>query len=78
MRIHTTLRLLTLGLAIGIWPAVAVAADVPDAKTEAKPESKPEAKPEAKPVESEAEKLFNQGRELLFQGKYDEAIDLLS
>jgi len=89
MRIHTTLRLLTLGLTIGIWSAVAVAAGIPDAKTEAKPESKPEAKPESKPeakpevkpevkpAGSEAEQWFAKGREALYQGKYDEAVELL-
>jgi tetratricopeptide (TPR) repeat protein len=80
------LQLLTLGLAIGLISASVLAADAPDGKTEAKPaakaETKPEAKPaekpEAKPVESEAETLFNKGRESLFQGKYDEAVDLLT
>jgi len=46
----------------------------PEVKPE-KPAAKPE-KPEAKPAESDPEKLFAGGRDALFQGKYDEAIDL--
>jgi tetratricopeptide (TPR) repeat protein len=60
--------------------ATADAAPKPD---EAKPgESKPadapkpdEAKPDAKP---EPEKLFAEGRDALFQGKFDEAVELLT
>lgn len=90
MRTYIHLPVLTLGLAFGFCSTAVLAADTPDAKTEAKtdakpevkpeakPEAKPDAKPEAKPVESEAEKLFNQGRDVLFQGKYDEAVELLS
>ena len=85
MRTYIHLRMLTLGLALGFSSTAVLAADAPDAKPEAKadakpgarPAAKPDAKPEAKPVESEAEKLFNQGRDVLFQGKYDEAVELL-
>jgi tetratricopeptide (TPR) repeat protein len=82
MRTDIHVRLLTLGLACGLLSTAALAADAPETKTEARPaakaDTKPEAKPEAKPAESEAEALFNKGRESLFQGKYDEAVDLLT
>ena len=70
-----------------------LAADAADGQTDAKPEAKPEAKPDAeagrkaapsrtkpdaKQADSEAEQLFAKGREALFQGKYDEAIELLT
>ncbi len=82
MRSCIHLPLLTLGLAFGLLSTAALSADAPDAKPEAKPAEKPAAapaekpaeKPDPKPVESEAEKLFNEGRDLLFQGKPDEAI----
>jgi tetratricopeptide (TPR) repeat protein len=49
-----------------------------EAKPAAKPQS-PAAKPAAqeKPAASEAEQWFTQGREALFQGKYEEAVALL-
>ncbi len=75
------LTLLALGLMIGAWSFARAADPKPEpakpepAKTEAKPEATPNPKPEPKP---DAEALFTKGREALFQGKYDRAIDLLA
>jgi tetratricopeptide (TPR) repeat protein len=84
MRTKRILGLAALGFALAFWPAFTPAAPESDAKN-AKPESttvvtaKPDVKDakEAKSAESEAETLFTKGREALFQGKYNEAVDLL-
>jgi tetratricopeptide (TPR) repeat protein len=67
----------------GPAPAKPEAAPVKPAAPAAKPSS-PDAKPaatpaktDAKPAQPDPEKLFADGREALFQGKYDEAIALL-
>jgi len=93
MRTANILRPLAIGLLVAGWSAVALGQPkpaVPETKAEPAPSpaaiKAPEAKPEAKfPVKAEAkakepnaENLFAKGRDALFQGKYDEAIDLLS
>jgi tetratricopeptide (TPR) repeat protein len=54
-----------------------VAPDAKPEKPDAKPE-KPATKPEPKQSVSEAEQWFTKGREALFQGNYDQAIELLN
>jgi tetratricopeptide (TPR) repeat protein len=83
MRTINTFCLIAAGLLLA--PAAAAAADAKtEAKSEAKPDAKPEAKPDAKPgnaanqAATEAEADFNKGKEALFQGKYPQAIELLS
>jgi tetratricopeptide (TPR) repeat protein len=44
----------------------------------AKPDAKPGPARQAGPTQAEAEQWFAKGREALFQGKYDVAIELLS
>jgi tetratricopeptide (TPR) repeat protein len=80
MRITNIFRLVTLALTLCAWCAVANAQPKPSDAPAAKPE-KADAKPEkadAKPAESEAEQVFTKGRDALFQGKYNDAIELLS
>lgn len=91
MRIPDILRPVAIGLALIAWPATCAAEpsdaaatqpDTAEAKSdaaEARPdaaEPKPE-KEQPKPEKPTAEDLFKQGRDALFKGQYDRAIDLL-
>ena len=93
MQIANVLRLAAIGLALVAWSVAhpadsrADAADSPAAAAEPKadaPQPKPkegEPKPkegEPKPEKPTAEDLFKQGREALFKGEYDQAVELLT
>jgi tetratricopeptide (TPR) repeat protein len=86
MRRQIWSALLTLAL-FGAWAVVgwgqppASPAAKPEAKVEPIPGPKADSPPAAKPpakAELSAEQLFSKGRDALFQGKYQEAIDLLT
>ncbi len=79
MRFQNTIRVVGAALLIAALP-VWLRAEGPTAKPEAQPEAKPETKPGPKPEtpQSKAEKLFDEGRDALFQGKHDKAIELLT
>ncbi len=85
MRISTTVRLVTIGLALAAWPVLTAAdpqpptADSTSATAEADADT---AEPKPEPGEPKAEKptaeeLFKQGRDALFKGQYDKAVELL-
>jgi tetratricopeptide (TPR) repeat protein len=92
MRIRDSIRLAALGLALVAWPAAAAAesspyaaaapSDTPGAKADAaEPQTDPAGsdaeQDKPKPAEPTAEDLFKQGRDALYKGQYDRAIELL-
>lgn len=85
MRIPNTIRLVAVALALIAWPAAAPADPRPeaaDAKSDAAETKSDAAEPKPEKEEPKAEKptaedLFKQGRDALFKGQYDKAIELL-
>jgi tetratricopeptide (TPR) repeat protein len=86
MRIADVLRSMAIGLALVAWSAAhpadshADAADSPPVAAEPKADA-PQPKPKEGEPKSEtptAEDLFKQGRDTLFKGEYDQAVELLT
>ncbi len=85
MRIPNTIRLVAVALALIAWPAAAPADPQPeaaDAKSDTAETKSDAAEPKPEKEEPKAEKptaedLFKQGRDALFKGQYDKAIELL-
>lgn len=84
MRIPKTIRLVAIGLifsGLAVLVSAAPAADAPAADAAEPDAAAADAPSPAAPapdaVESKAETLFDQGRDALFRGQYDEAVKLL-
>lgn len=72
-RFHTTIRIAAAVLLIAALPALVRAEQPPAAEKPAAEKPEDAAKPPAA-----AEKLFDEGRDALFQGRYERAVELLS